>query len=74
MNQLKKQLYVNQHRTPLEYDTSSKNELTWFLFFQLRDLRAVGVKFYHVLYPKEKAALLKECKHNNWEKIEDEIF
>lgn len=30
--------------------------------FQLRDLRAVGVKFYHVLYPKEKAALLKECK------------
>lgn len=26
----------------------------------LRDLRAVGVKFYHVLYPKEKATLLKE--------------
>lgn len=26
----------------------------------MRDLRAVGVKFYHVLYPKEKATLLKE--------------
>lgn len=24
-------------------------------------MRAVGMKFYHVLYPKEKAALLKEC-------------
>ncbi|GAB0099299.1 Protein YIPF [Sergentomyia squamirostris] len=26
----------------------------------LRDIRAVGVKFYHVLYPKEKATLLKD--------------
>ncbi|XP_069704090.1 protein YIPF6 [Periplaneta americana] len=26
----------------------------------LRDLRAVGVKFFHVLYPKEKKSLLKE--------------
>lgn len=26
----------------------------------LRDLRAVGVKFYHVLYPREKQSLLKE--------------
>lgn len=26
----------------------------------LRDLRAVGVKFYHVLYPREKQTLLKE--------------
>lgn len=26
----------------------------------LRDLRAVGVKFFHVLYPKEKQSLLKE--------------
>ncbi|KAF2354232.1 Yip1 domain [Trinorchestia longiramus] len=26
----------------------------------MRDLRAVGVKFYHVLYPKEKKSLLKE--------------
>lgn len=26
----------------------------------MRDLRAVGVKFYHVLYPKEKSTLLKE--------------
>uniref|UniRef100_A0A336N1C4 Protein YIPF n=1 Tax=Culicoides sonorensis TaxID=179676 RepID=A0A336N1C4_CULSO len=26
----------------------------------LRDARAVGVKFYHVLYPKEKNTLLKE--------------
>ncbi|CAG0904302.1 unnamed protein product [Darwinula stevensoni] len=27
---------------------------------QLRDLRAVGSKFYHVLYPKQKKALLKD--------------
>ncbi|XP_077289225.1 protein YIPF6 [Arctopsyche grandis] len=26
----------------------------------LRDLKAVGTKFFHVLYPKEKASLLKE--------------
>ncbi|GIX89110.1 protein YIPF6 [Caerostris darwini] len=26
----------------------------------LRDLKAVGVKFYHVLYPKQKKALLKD--------------
>ncbi|XP_073822541.1 protein YIPF6 [Musca autumnalis] len=26
----------------------------------LRDVRAVGVKFYHVLYPKEKSSLLKD--------------
>ncbi|XP_037811548.1 protein YIPF6 [Lucilia sericata] len=26
----------------------------------LRDIRAVGVKFYHVLYPKEKSSLLKD--------------
>lgn len=26
----------------------------------MRDLRAVGTKFYHVLYPREKKALLKE--------------
>ncbi|XP_046387613.1 protein YIPF6 [Ischnura elegans] len=26
----------------------------------LRDLKAVGTKFYHVLYPKEKKSLLKE--------------
>lgn len=28
--------------------------------FQLRDVKAVGSKFYHVLYPKEKSSLLKE--------------
>lgn len=26
----------------------------------MRDIRAVAVKFYHVLYPKEKNTLLKE--------------
>lgn len=26
----------------------------------LRDLKAVGIKFYHVLYPKQKKALLKD--------------
>lgn len=25
-------------------------------------MRAVGSKFYHVLYPKEKTSLLKDCK------------
>lgn len=33
-------------------------------YLQLRDIRAVGVKFYHVLYPKEKSSLLKDCKHS----------
>lgn len=37
--------------------------LTFFL--KLRDIRAVGVKFYHVLYPKEKSSLLKDCKFIN---------
>ncbi|KAM8717277.1 hypothetical protein ACLKA7_004045 [Drosophila subpalustris] len=26
----------------------------------LRDMRAVGIKFYHVLYPKEKSSLLRD--------------
>lgn len=30
---------------------------------QLRDVRAVGKKFFHVLYPVEKKSLLKECKY-----------
>lgn len=30
------------------------------LDLKLRDVRAVGQKFYHVLYPKEKNSLLKE--------------
>lgn len=28
----------------------------------MRDLRAVGNKFYHVLIPREKTSLLKECE------------
>lgn len=28
----------------------------------MRDLKAVGMKFKHVLYLKEKNTLLKECK------------
>jgi hypothetical protein len=28
----------------------------------MRDLKAVGVKFQSVLYPREKKSLLKECK------------
>jgi len=31
--------------------------------FQMRDLKAVGMKFKHVLYLKEKNSLLKECKY-----------
>lgn len=30
----------------------------------MRDLKAVGMKFKHVLYLKEKNTLLKECKYN----------
>jgi hypothetical protein len=29
----------------------------------LRDVKAVGIKFAHVLFPKEKKTLLKECKY-----------
>lgn len=43
--------------------------ILWYLLFlflvQLRDVRAVGKKFFHVLYPKEKKSLLKECKSTN---------
>ena len=31
----------------------------------MRDLKAIGVKFWHVLYPKQSKALLKECKLNH---------
>lgn len=31
----------------------------------LRDIRAVGIKFYHVLYPKEKSSLLRDCTSSN---------
>ena len=34
----------------------------YLLVFQMRDLRAVGTKFWHLMYPKEKKALLKECE------------
>lgn len=40
----------------------NKSLFNRFSLFQLRDVRAVGIKFYHVLYPKEKSTLLKECK------------
>lgn len=36
---------------------------------QLRDVKAVGSKFYHVLYPKEKSSLLKECKLRETSKV-----
>ena len=32
-------------------------------FFQMRDVKAVGVKFWHVLYPKQSSSLLRECKY-----------
>ena len=28
----------------------------------MRDVKAVGFKFYHVLYPKQSKMLLRECK------------
>lgn len=36
-----------------------------FYLIQLRDVRAVGKKFFHVLCPKEKKSLLKECESTN---------
>lgn len=35
----------------------------------MRDLKAVGMKFKHVLYLKEKNTLLKECKLKTLNKI-----
>jgi len=29
---------------------------------QLRDLRAIGHKFVHVMYPKKSSALLRDCE------------
>ena len=31
----------------------------------MRDVKAVGVKFLHVLYPKQSNKLLRECKSFN---------
>ena len=36
--------------------------MTIMVLFQMRDLRAVGAKFFHVLYPKESKTLLRDCK------------
>ena len=35
-----------------------------FFFGKVRDLKAVGVKFWHVLYPKESRSLLRDCKYS----------
>ncbi|KAF4517345.1 hypothetical protein B566_EDAN011732 [Ephemera danica] len=54
-------LVPNQSATPqeggLEFNTLDEPIKTTVM----RDLKAVGVKFYSVLYPKEKKSLLKEC-------------
>ena len=42
--------------------TLAKKYLQKYDLFQMRDLRAVGIKFWHVLYPKSSTALLRECK------------
>jgi len=35
----------------------------WLFFvFQMRDLKAVGMKFAHLVYPKKNSTLLQECK------------
>lgn len=31
--------------------------------FQMRDLKAVGKKFMHVLYPRKSNALLRDCEY-----------
>lgn len=30
---------------------------------QLRDLKAVGKKFVHVMYPRKSSALLRDCEY-----------
>lgn len=37
--------------------------LNWNLSLQLRDLKAVGNKFVHVMYPKKSSALLRDCEY-----------
>ncbi|CAG9785453.1 unnamed protein product [Diatraea saccharalis] len=51
--------FPNQNQTPgdpMEFNTLDEPIKETFL----RDLRAVGNKFYHVLVPREKSSLLKE--------------
>ena len=38
-------------------------QTNFHVFFQMRDVKAVGVKFWHVLYPKQSSSLLRECKY-----------
>jgi hypothetical protein len=33
-----------------------------FNSYQVRDLKAVGNKFFHVLYPRQQTSLLTECE------------
>ena len=37
----------------------------FFFFSQMRDARAVAMKFKHVLYPTDNKSLLKDCKQRS---------
>jgi hypothetical protein len=37
--------------------------------FQMRDLKAVGRKFMHVLYPRKSNALLRDCEYMRFLRI-----
>lgn len=37
--------------------------------FQMRDLKAVGKKFMHVLYPRKSNALLRDCEYRGFEDL-----
>ena len=43
------------------HDTFNRYLSVWF---QKRDLRAVGKKFFHVLIPRQSKSLLRDCKIN----------
>lgn len=50
-------------RVILVYRVNVMIMIDCYVLLQLRDLRAIGWKFFHVLYPKQSKLLLKDCKH-----------
>lgn len=46
-----------------------KRQIKVTSLFQMRDLKAVGKKFVHVMYPKKSSALLRDCMYKLMFKI-----
>lgn len=55
-----KETFVSKRKANIDDDPEDELAKNTFPSLQLRDVRAVGSKFKHVLYPKEKNSLLKE--------------